>query len=306
MNSAPDLEMMVLRWQDQGKSKSEIIWLAAQLCVGWPYVFGAVGQLCTPANRRAKYNAKKGHETIKTACRNFDGDAGCTGCKWYPDGQRVRMFDCQGFCKKTAELAGVTLKGAGCTSMWDDDSLWEAKGEIADLPEDQLVCVFVAKGVKMEHMGWSWGGETIECSVGVQQSSKLAGKWTHWARPKGLDGEAPKPVKVPTLRKGSSGQYVIDLQETLVSLGYDLGSYGPEGNGIDGKYGKRTEDAVRAFQRKHGLKEDGIVGAETWAALDAEMDPEKPAMYSISIPHLSYEQASGLAAAYPGSIVTKE
>ena len=305
MNTAAGLTAAVKQWQEEGKSRSEIVWRSARFCLGWPYVFGAAGQQCTPANRRAKYNAKPGHETIKSACKNFDGAGSCQGCKWYPGGERVLMFDCQGFCKKTAELAGIVLKGAGCTSMWNDDSLWEAKGTIDTIPEDRLVCVFVRKGTKMEHMGWCFGQETIECSAGVQYSAKRSGKWTHWAIPKGLD-DGPVQVTKPTLRKGSSGEHVIELQEDLLELGYDLGSYGPEGNGIDGKFGAKTENAVKDFQTKHGLKADGIVGPETWDALDAELDPDRPEMYSVSVPHLSYEQASLLSASYPGSIMTRE
>ncbi|MDD3439489.1 MAG: spore cortex-lytic enzyme, partial [Clostridiaceae bacterium] len=36
---------------------------------------------------------------------------------------------------------------------------------------------------------------------------------------------------------------------------------------IDGSYGWRTANAVKAFQRKHGLKADGIVGNATGKAL---------------------------------------
>lgn len=35
----------------------------------------------------------------------------------------------------------------------------------------------------------------------------------------------------------------------------------------DGKFGKKTEAAVKEFQRKHGLTADGIVGVNTWKAI---------------------------------------
>ncbi|MDR9793622.1 peptidoglycan-binding domain-containing protein [Aeribacillus composti] len=35
----------------------------------------------------------------------------------------------------------------------------------------------------------------------------------------------------------------------------------------DGIFGPKTEAAVKAFQKKHGLKQDGIVGPKTWAKM---------------------------------------
>jgi RHS repeat-associated protein len=66
------------------------------------------------------------------------------------------------------------------------------------------------------------------------------------------------------LRRGSSGDAVKKLQQTLMGLGYDLGSYKD-----DGIFGSKTEQAVLAFQRNSGITIDGIVGNQTWAALAA-------------------------------------
>jgi N-acetylmuramoyl-L-alanine amidase len=63
------------------------------------------------------------------------------------------------------------------------------------------------------------------------------------------------------LRRGSTGDAVRDLQQRLaaagsVPLGDDAGTFGPP-----------TEAAVRAFQDARGIRVDGIVGPDTWAAL---------------------------------------
>ncbi len=76
--------------------------------------------------------------------------------------------------------------------------------------------------------------------------------------------ETPPPVTRPTLRRGSSGAAVIDLQQALSALGFDPGT-------IDGIFGTRTEAAVKLFQKAKGLVVDGIVGAKTWAAIDGGM-----------------------------------
>ncbi len=59
-----------------------------------------------------------------------------------------------------------------------------------------------------------------------------------------------------TLKMGSSGADVQELQGRLTFLGYYNGK-------IDGVFGSGTRGAVTWFQWKFGLKSDGIVGAET-------------------------------------------
>lgn len=74
-----------------------------------------------------------------------------------------------------------------------------------------------------------------------------------------LELEAPATGR-PTLRKGSRGGAVRDLQQRLAQAGF---SPGP----IDGVFGSQTDRAVRAFQQARRLVVDGIVGTQTWGAL---------------------------------------
>ncbi len=60
-------------------------------------------------------------------------------------------------------------------------------------------------------------------------------------------------------RKKDRGAEVLDIQTKLVSLGYKIGSSGP-----DGVFGPETEKAIRQFQKDRGLNVDGIVGPKTW------------------------------------------
>lgn len=64
------------------------------------------------------------------------------------------------------------------------------------------------------------------------------------------------------LQQGSSGADVQQLQQSLETLGYSVGS-----SGVDGQYGPDTAAAVTQFQRDHGLTADGIYGPQTTAAL---------------------------------------
>ncbi len=67
------------------------------------------------------------------------------------------------------------------------------------------------------------------------------------------------------LRQGERGPEVKAMQESLAKLGY-RDAQGRE-IGADGHFGARTEEALKAFQRDHGLKDDGIAGAKTLDAL---------------------------------------
>lgn len=71
----------------------------------------------------------------------------------------------------------------------------------------------------------------------------------------------------PTIRKGDKNHYVTLLQTYLKKLGYNLGTYGENNDGIDGDFGSKTQTAVRAFQKKVNIKVDGICGPNTWEAL---------------------------------------
>ena len=59
---------------------------------------------------------------------------------------------------------------------------------------------------------------------------------------------------------GSRGDEVITIQTKLKRWGYYNGS-------IDGIYGSKTLAAVKYFQRKNGLVEDGIAGTKTLQAM---------------------------------------
>lgn len=68
----------------------------------------------------------------------------------------------------------------------------------------------------------------------------------------------PVTVEKDYLSLGDSGKEVKEMQKMLIALGYDLGSFG-----ADGDFGKATDDALRKFQSEHKLTVDGQYGAKT-------------------------------------------
>lgn len=79
----------------------------------------------------------------------------------------------------------------------------------------------------------------------------------------------PPTHKCPTLRMGSQGASVVELQQLLRSQGFNPGA-------IDGIFGSQTQSAVIAFQRNQGLVQDGIVGLMTWTALGVNCGTTPP------------------------------
>ena len=73
------------------------------------------------------------------------------------------------------------------------------------------------------------------------------------------------------VRTGSRGSSVISVQKELKAAGINPGP-------IDGDFGPKTRAAVMAYQRKHHLSVDGVVGSKTWSALTHDsFKPGKPA-----------------------------
>lgn len=312
MNTANQVDSMIAVWKNEGLNKSQICINIAEASLGWSYVFGARGALCTPVNRN---NARReDYPTIITKCQVCNGSKQtCTGCKWYPGGS-TRFFDCRGFTYWVLLHVGVKVMGAGATSQWNDDNNWEVKGPISEMPMDKVCCVFKQDGKKMSHTGLHiGGGQIIHCSGEVKRGKTTDRGWTHYAIPNGLDGDIPVPPTPsgkPTIRKGSTGEYVVECQNDLLKLGYSLAPYG-----ADGKFGAVTESAVKEFQKTHKdqngnpLKVDGIVGDSTWYALDEAISPSPvpvEKLYTVHIPHLNETQANSLLKNYPESWKTEE
>jgi len=74
---------------------------------------------------------------------------------------------------------------------------------------------------------------------------------------------APAPqLNCATMVNGQGNQNacVTLIQQRLKDLGYDPGP-------VDGIYGSKTASAVKLFQSRSGLTQDGVVGPQTWNAL---------------------------------------
>lgn len=93
----------------------------------------------------------------------------------------------------------------------------------------------------------------------------------------------------PTLKSGSRGVEVTELQATLKLLGFYNGT-------VDGVYGQGTIAAVSLFQQAAGLTADGVVGPATWNRL---FPPTSPVLSQSSAPATTTPPVVDSADAFP-------
>lgn len=181
-----------------------------------------------------------------------------------------RGADCQGLIEAVVRALGGKISYRGSNDMYRNacvyvGTLKEAKAAGYLVPGAVL---FIVKKDGKEplhykdgfgnasHIGWYTGGryEVVHASSSKRKvvPSALSNAWTHVGWLKAVDYQLPKEENMENndyLALGSRGPKVQQLQESLMSLGYDIGSR----TGADGIYGKMTQKAVEQFQQDHGL-----------------------------------------------------
>lgn len=273
----------------------------------WGYIWGTAGVMWTKALQN---QLEKTTDANRESGRKY-------GSKWI--GHMVA--DCSGlFAWAFAQLNSYMYHGSN--TMWDKYCV--AKGELIkgkrddgqELKPGTAIFTHNAKTGKRGHVGLYIGdGWVIEASGtinGVIKSKITISKWVEWGELKRVDyGKAvPDVITDPeenktlgTIRKGDKGPVVKYAQQLL--LRWDSGCL-PR-YGADGDYGAETVAAVKAFQKKNGLQQDGIIGPRTWKALGANQ-AEQPAKktYKVIVSGLTEDEAKDLSGRYPGKAIMEE
>ena len=95
----------------------------------------------------------------------------------------------------------------------------------------------------------------------MSRPNPRAARWSYWLAAFAFALFALlAQAEAATVAWGDKGSQVTLIQQKLQQYGYFSGT-------VDGIFGKETYDAVVWFQRKNGLKVDGVVGESTAAAL---------------------------------------
>ncbi len=160
---------------------------------------------------------------------------------------RYHIFD--GSFNYRAKRGGTTLSMHAYAVALD----WDAK----DNEQHSMSHLFTHDSPLVQEFireGWIWGGDWSPGSIDAMhfQAARVHGDAVIVVGGGDTVSKPDDPNALIDLRFGSSGELVGVLQQRLF---------------VDNIFGHVTEDAVKAFQKEHGLKVDGIVGFDTWKVL---------------------------------------
>ena len=207
------------------------------------------------ANNKTKY----GDEMHALQPRNMDKNA--PWCDAFVDW--VILQTCKRF-GYGAETARKVLCGDFDDYTYNSVALYKKAGRWTQTPRrgDQIffggnghtgIVTGVAGGIVNTIEG-NKGDKVTRCSYSKSSPSIIG-----YGRPRYelIGGTIPESEEydMPQIQRGSKGKAVKILQIILGDLE------------VDGSFGPATQAATLAFQKKHGLTADGIVGPKTWRTL---------------------------------------
>jgi len=232
------------------------------------YVFGGQGELYTKDLAEKWARERRSGE---------DSDYFLNDCKqWYTPPRKV--VDCSGM---VVQAFRAYDKSYGDRTANTFKAQFVKGGTIKTIPAVAGIAVW-----KKGHIG-IYLGDGRDCQSKGHDHGVVIGQlsstpWTHWGYLADVeyvqDTPTPKPKtdkpKLTRLLKyiwydRMKGDDVALVQQALKNAGFNIGRYGKNRDGIDGIYGKVTYGAVWRYQKKHGLRIDGIVGPQTWGHMFA-------------------------------------
>lgn len=196
-------------------------------------------------------------------------------------------FDCSGLTKRAVAQIGLDWYH-GATKQWNRGTetgpperygYFDQTGPIETLPTNRVAFLFNQDKTKtslvMAHTGlYDGAGRVIQAGgqyKGVSYKPLNKSKWSHWATLSPVWAQKDEDDYMDTtLRQGSIGEAVRQLQLGLIALGYDVG----RNTKADGKFGPATAAGVRKFQAEEGLPVTGFWTPDDQNALDNALADE--------------------------------
>lgn len=254
-----------------------VAWAKEAFANKWVYWYGTCGYQCTSSllsRKTAQYPDHYGDNRQATYKQHINAGRVCSDCiglfksyAWDEDGDIDTRDSDYGSNGQPDNGASTTLKKT------------TIKGSISTLPEIPGLALWTKTG---GHIGVYIGnGEVIELrgfAYGCQKNKVKARSFTTWGVYPFVEyteeqillamqaADISTKSGSTTIRAGSTGDAVREMQELLNAAGYNCGK-------VDGICGANTVSAITAFQQANGLEADGICGSKTWAALRAAKTP---------------------------------
>ena len=241
----------------------------------WVYWYGTYGNKCTQCKYESKAKQYPAHYTASRKSgymQDIANGSTCADCV----GLIKAFFWTGGDVNATPKYGSNNCPDKSADGMF---ALCKETGAISSIPNIPGIVVW-----KSGHIGVYVGdGYTVEMRGFAYDCVKRRvsdGPWTKWGKlPASMltyltDGSVPQVQKLGDrlpLSKGSKGDDVKELQNTLLKLGYALPKYG-----ADGDFGSETQKAVAAFQAAKGLAaQNGTFDEATYKALVEAQNTEK-------------------------------
>ena len=153
------------------------------------------------------------------------------------------------------------------TSNYDKvTQLLEGRGISKGVFEDKLTESLKANGVQVDELVEKYGSLSLAFQNGAIPASEFQ------KVVESMVGDVGDLSKVTGELKygegfGAYNEQVAEVQKTLKALGYDLGEFGDQADGVDGRLGDVTTAAIKAFQAANDLQQTGIIDEATLAKL---------------------------------------
>lgn len=177
------------------------------------------------------------------------------GLTWINDDETPWCAVFVGWCAKQAHLK---YPKSALARSWMDVGIPVAQPEPGDVVIFWRESITSTKGHVGFYMGHSIDGLRIYClggNQGNQVSISAYGK-DYLLGFRRLAASSVITLPDGVLKKGDTGERVVQLQDALKLANYKVGT-------SDGHFGQRTEDALKQLQANGGLTVDGAYGSKT-------------------------------------------